>query len=164
MRNRSRLDLICVPHGVDTVFDDSCWDRVRREWEVAGLLAEGGAPTPLLVEGGGTGTRLDQPSSRVVYGNQLGGLRVHCPHCGAGMARAFARAVEDARDGGPIRIPCPSCGAEHPLDGIVTRPPSRVGRSALLLEDVQGSRLTLEGERAVNAWIGPFDLVMRRVS
>lgn len=131
---------------------------------MSGLLSSGNKPTAALVEGGGEGVLLDLPETRVVYANQLGGFRVQCPSCGGGLARSFARAMEQGRTEGVIQVSCPTCQSVHGLATIRTRPPIRVGRSALILVDVGGSRLTESGERAVRDWLGPFSVVLRRVS
>lgn len=164
MRNRSRLDLICVPQGVDTVLPHDRWPAVQQQWRAAGLLGPRNSPTPALVEGGGEGVLVDVPETRVVYANQLGGFRVQCPACGGGVARSFAAAMEQSRAGGEIRVMCPSCNTVHGLASLRTRPSIRVGRSALILVDVGGSRLTESGARAVQDWLGPYTLVLRRVS
>jgi len=163
VRVRSRLDLICVPKGVDDVVDVHRWTTARAEWERSGWLVDG-APTAELVDGGGASMRLDVPGARVVYANQLGGFRVWCPACGEGMARPFAKAMEGARTGGPLRAQCAACGVESPFEALKVRPPIRVGRSALVFEDVNGSTLTDAGSSAVEAVLGAFDVVLRRVS
>jgi hypothetical protein len=164
MRNRSRLDLICVPCDTDTVLPDHDWLQVVDLWQRAGFLTEALAPTEAFVDGGGSGLVVDRPTTRVVYGNQLGGIRVRCPACGEGMARAFAAAVEEARLDGALRARCTACGANHDLEALDARPPFRIGRSALIFQDVQGSRLTEAGQQAVAQWMGPFSVVLRRVS
>ena len=55
MRNRSRLDLICVPQGIDTVLPRDRWPAVQERWRASGLLSPGNTPTPALVEGEGKG-------------------------------------------------------------------------------------------------------------
>ena len=164
MRNRSRLDLLCVPTGLDTVLAHERWEDLKTGWIAAGLLDPAGAPTARLVDGGGAGLRIDLPTTRVVYANQLGGFRVRCPSCGAGLASEFAHAIERAREEGPVRVSCRACHSPHPLEALVTRPPIRVGRSALILQDVGGSRLTEPGASAIRDWIGDFSVVLRRVS
>ena len=100
----------------------------------------------------------------MVYANQLGGFRVQCPSCGGGIARSFARAMEQGRTSGKIQVSCATCHTVHGLASIRTRPPIRVGRSALILVDVGGSRLTESGAHAVRDWLGPYTVVLRRVS
>lgn len=163
VRNRSRLDLICVPRGPDSEIDATAWATARASWQASGWLSDAGVSAE-LVAGGGVSVRLDQPGVRVVYGNQLGGIRVWCPNCGEGMARPFAAAMERARGTGPLEATCASCGTVHPFDALSVRPPMRVGRSALFFEDVNGPDLTEAGRAAVEAVIGPFTVVLRRVS
>jgi len=164
LRNRSRLDLICVPEGMDTIFAHERWTDLKPTWLEAGLLDQAGAPTPRMVDGGAAGLRIDLPTTRVVYANQLGGFRVHCPRCGVGVASEFAHAIERARNQGAIEVFCRACQATHPMDALHTRPPIRVGRSALVLQDAGGSRLSPLGASAIREWIGAFSVVLRRVS
>ena len=164
MRNRSRLDLICVPEGVDTVFAHEKWPDVQAAWTRDGLLDGAGAPTRAMVTGGAGRVAMDLPATRVVYGNQLGGVRVRCGNCGAGLAREFARAVERVRTSGEVTVPCPACGTVSDLESLEVRPPVRLGRAALILQDAQGSTLSPRGQSAIEAWMGPFSVVLRRVS
>ena len=164
MRNRSRLDLICVPNGSDTVLAHAAWPEIRSVWARDGLLDATGAPTSTMVSGGARGILIDLPSTRVVYGNQLGGVRVRCGDCGAGLAREFARAVEQVRTSGVVAVPCPACGTVGDLQSLAIRPPVRLGRSALIIQDAQGSMLTPRGQSALESWLGPFSVVLRRVS
>lgn len=163
VRNRSRLDLICVPLSPDHETDPSALEQALAEWQGRGLCAPPHI-SDKLVEGGALGLRLDHPGTRVVYGNQLGGFRVHCPSCGAGMARDFARDMEAARHGGSLASTCSGCGACSSFGDLQIRPPIRVGRCALLFEDVGGPGLTDLGRQLVESVIGPFDVVLRRVS
>lgn len=162
-RPRSRLDLLCVPDGVDHTLGLAAWEAALAAWEAAGLVAEG-RPTARMVDGGGQGIVLDRPGARVAYGNQAGGTRVRCPVCGEGMARAFAGGLERARQGGDLRATCPSCGAVVPLHAVQARPPVRIARTAVILQDVDGPSLTVAGAAAVRALLGPFAVVLRRVS
>jgi len=133
------------------------------DWQGRGLFSPPRI-SDQVVEGGAAGLRLDRPGTRVVYGNQLGGFRVGCPACGAGMARDFARDMERVRHRGALESTCSVCGACTPFAGLHIRPPIRVGRCALLFEDVGGACLTDLGRELVEAVIGPFDVVLRRVS
>jgi DNA-directed RNA polymerase subunit N (RpoN/RPB10) len=164
MRNRSRLDLICVPEGMDTIFAHDAWPEMQANWVRTGLLDAAGRPTDKMVTGGGRGIAVDLPTTRVVYGNQLGGVRVRCTACGTGLAREFARSIEQVRESGVPSVRCTDCGKLLPLEALDIRPPLRLGRSALILQDVDGSQLTAQGRRAIEAWLGTFSVVLRRVS
>lgn len=163
--NRSRVDVICVPMDVEQQIAQHNWSAALLRWHRAGLLSED-RPTGKLVEGGAKGIRLDLPGRSVVYGNQLGGFRVFCPQCGAGMARAFASAMESARKGDPLQVQlaCPTCDHVTPLMQAQARPPIRIGRCAVILIDVGGVALTDEGHAAIGSLLGPMTTVFRRTS
>jgi len=163
--NRSRVDVLCVPRDIDKVVDPNDWSAALLEWTQAGLL-RADRPTARFVEGGAKGIRLDRPARRVVYGNQLGGFRVRCPQCGGGVARAFAAAMEAARDTGPLlaSVVCASCGHGARLTEVVARPPIQIGRCAVVLTDVEGVSLSPAGRAAVEGLLGPMAVVLRRTS
>jgi len=163
VRNRSRLDLICVPVEADHIIARERWAMMRERWERSGWVTADSV-SPALVAGGGRGVRLDRPSARSVYGNQLGGFRVRCPACGGAMARDFARAMEASRSEGPLDATCSACHETTDFHCLDVRPPIRVGRSALIFEDVDGAQLTELGQQAVESVVGPFQVILRRVS
>ncbi len=165
--NRSRVDVLCVPKDIDRVVDTAAWTDILTHWSTAGLV-HAGQPTASFIEEGARGIRLDRPASRVVYGNQLGGFHVTCPSCGAGIARAFASAMEASRDDSstvPIAsVRCPSCDVATSLPKVIARPPIQIGRCAVVFVDVGGVALTAQGRVAVEALLGPTAVVFRRTS
>ena len=80
------------------------------------------------------------------------------------MARDFARAMEASRSEGPLDATCSACHETTDFHCLDVRPPIRVGRSALIFEDVDGAQLTELGQQAVESVVGPFQVILRRVS
>ncbi len=163
-RNNHRLDLLCVPLAVDHVVVRSAVDDAIARWNRDGACVQG-APTARFVVGGGAANLAwDVPSSRVVYGNQLGGTAVSCPGCRAPMASVFAHTLEVRRNAGALDLQCPACGWSGDVHGLVARPPFRVGRCALVFIDASGPDLTAWANAEIEALVGPFVVVLRRVA
>jgi len=165
--NRSRVDVLCVPQDIDLSPASDSWDDALVRWSADGLVCAD-RPTAQFIGGGAKGIRLDHPTGRVVYGNQLGGFHVTCPSCGAGLARAFASAMEasrqDTRSSPVATVRCPRCDTATPLPEVDARPPIQIGRCAVVFVDVGGVELTDRGREAVEELLGPFAVIFRRTS
>ena len=152
-RAHHRLDLLLVPVP---------WQRRPDPAALPALLAAVAEdPSCLVIEGQGS-VRLDEPGGRVLYSNNMGGVRVRCPDCGAPLARPFAAAVERWKQGeGEPEVAC-GCGSAHTIESLDCRPPVARGQGALVLADAGAAELAPGARDCVSAVVGAFTLVYRR--
>ena len=141
----TRLDLVLLPEGPDTLIDGAAvWQRLV----VGGVVHEDGRAgpgAPRLVEGGFVRAWLEHDDRGRFYGNQVGGFRVWCPGCRAPLAREFGAALEAWRAGGERSLGCLACGLDSDLAALAFAPAAGFGRVALRLADVGRAMLTEEG-------------------
>jgi hypothetical protein len=159
-----RIDLLVVPVEPECSLEEAALVRLRRLWEVDGLLAgeSAGDESSDLVAGGFSRLWLDRPGCMVLYANQQGGFRVTCPDNGKNIAPGFGAALGAWRDGGERSMECPACGKVHALDICVLAPPGAFGRSAIVFGDAGGVDLSDRARTDLLHHIGDFRVVIRR--
>lgn len=161
-----RLDLYLVPAD-EREPASSDLERLWREGVARGHWTDDGGPGPAadaLVPRGLRGVRLDRPGRRVLYANQQGGFQVRCPRTDAPIVSAFSRAMAGWREGGDAALECSACGGQHARVELVFRPPAAFGAFALVVVDAGASTPTESGAAWIEAALGPFVVVGRRVS
>lgn len=152
-RAHHRLDLVLVPVP---------WTRRPDPAALPAVLARVAAEPGCLVPEGQAVVRLDDPGARVLYSNNMGGVKVRCPRCGAPLARPFAAAIERWKQGDDGPVDCGACGGCFPVEALDCRPPVARGQGALVLADAGGAELA-EGARELLApLLGNFAVVYRR--
>ena len=118
-----------------------------------------------IVHGGIDRIWLDQPGKLILYANNQGGFRVHCPTTNQPVAREFSKALTKWRqETGPRSMPCPACGHTHDLDALQVAPPIQFANGALVFSGVNDIDLTVEATQDIHSFIGPFKVVMTRRS
>ncbi len=131
-----------------------------------GLILESGKAGPaaeLLIAGGFSHIRLDQPGGRAVFGNRVGGFSVSCPGCDRGLGKELSESISGWRRGEAVHVTCPGCGEGRPLSEVETRPGIALGCFALEWRDVQSPDLTELGKQRVRELLGgEYRLVLSR--
>ena len=161
-----RIDLVVVSVEPELLVLESVVSGLQQRWEDNRLLLgdQIGDDPNGLISGGFKRLWLDQPGRMMLYANQQGGFRVSCPQKGGNIAKAFETALRAWRKSGPRSLVCPVCHAEHPLEACTLSPPGVFGSSAIVFSDVGGVQLTGRARADLLEAIGPFHVVLRRVT
>ena len=147
-----RLDLLIVSTDLERVF-------TRTEFETfCALLPEKRA----VIQGGFERVWLDQPGRMLLYANQQGGFRVHCPVNKDNIAGTFGRALVAWKGGAARALRCSACGEQHQLETCELRPPGAFACSAIVFSDVEGTALSAEVGAVLTDTLGPVRVVLRR--
>jgi hypothetical protein len=147
-----RMDLLLVSTDMERVFT-----RTEFETFCARLPSENA-----VIQGGFERVWLDQPGRMLLYANQQGGFRVHCPVNNDNIAGLFGRALVAWKAGAARALRCSACGEEHPLETCELRPPGAFGRSAVVFSDVEGIALSAEASEVLADTLGPVHVLLRR--
>lgn len=147
-----RLDLLVVSTDMERVFT-----RTEFETFVARLPKK-----TAVIQGGFERVWLDQPGRMLLYANQQGGFRVHCPVNKDNIAGLFGRALVAWKGGAARALGCSACGEQHLLETCELRPPGAFACSAIVFSDVEGIALTVEAGEVLADTLGPVRVVLRR--
>lgn len=131
-RASRRLAILVAPAAID-----------RPGWAplaLAALRAAGLSGEASVAGGHGEIHPFDEPAPRFLANGQ-GGFHVRCPATGLAAARAFSRALEAWRAGGPRSLRCP-CGDAHALEDLDVAPPALFARSWVEIADARSAELT----------------------
>lgn len=116
-----------------------------------------------LLRGGIASHRVERGDGMRFWANQQGGFRVRCPDSGASIVPAFSKALAAWRAGASRELSCAACGATHDLADLDYFPDAGFGCSALVLCDVASLEWLAEDREALEALLGPFTQVARRI-
>jgi len=144
------------PHAA---LDEGATARLFEEW---GLDRAGRSSSmDRFVEGGCNRIWMDRPKRLWLYGNQLGGFRVHCPNHNTLISAEFGRAYRAWKAGSDRSVAC-LCGSRHALESCSFSPPAAFATWAIVFSDTASAALTPLAESSIQAAIGPHRVITRR--